>query len=82
MVFRITVAFPLSAGRIVISELFLRFLSVALSVLVVISGFGGTFMILTVSCLASSALSTGRNCTAFLTPVSKSSIGTLRGVTA
>ena len=65
------------------SELFLRFLSVALSVLVKLSlGLEALFMILTVSCLASSALSTGRDCTAFSTPASKSSIGTLRGVTA
>jgi len=40
------------------------------------------FIILTVSCLASSVSSTGRDCTAFSTPPKMSSIGTERGVTA
>jgi len=39
------------------------------------------FIILTVSCLASSAISTGRDCTAFSTPGKTSSIGIQRGVT-
>ena len=39
-------------------------------------------MILTVSCLASSAVSTGNDCTAFSTLASMSSIGMDRGVTA
>ena len=37
MVLRMTVAFPLSAGKMVSSELFLRFLSAVLSVLVRLS---------------------------------------------
>ena len=76
-------ALPLSAGKMVSSELFLRFLSAALSVLVrLFLGLEALFMILIVSCLTSSALSTGRGCTAFSTPVSKSSMGMLCGVTA
>ena len=76
-------ALPLSAGKMVSSELFLRFLSAALSVLVRLSlGLEALLKILIVSCLTSSALSTGRDCTAFSTPVSKSSMGILRGVTA
>ena len=54
-----------------------------LSVLVRLSlGLGEFFIILTVSCVASSAVSTGSDLTAFSTPVRMSSIGVYRGVTA
>ena len=76
-------AFPLSAGKIVSSEMFLRFLSAALSVLVKLSlGLEALLMILIVSSLTSSAHSTGSDCTAFSTPVNKSSMRMLLGVTA
>jgi len=76
-------ALPLSASRMVRSELFLRVLSAAVSVLFRLPlGLEALFMILTVSYLASSAFSTGKDRTAFSTPVDISSIGTLRGVTA
>jgi hypothetical protein len=55
-------------GITLIHWLFLRFLSAVLSVLVRLSlGLEALFMILTFSCLASSALSTGRDRTAFST---------------
>jgi hypothetical protein len=44
-------------------------------------GLEALFIILTVSCLAS-AISTGRDCTAFSAPANISSVGMLRGVTA
>ena len=54
-----------------------------LSVLVRLSlGLGEFFIILTVSCVASSAVSTGSDCTAFSTPAKMSSVGMYRGVTA
>jgi hypothetical protein len=54
-----------------------------LSALVQLSlGLEELFIILTVSCLASSAISTGRDCTAFSIPAKMSSIGIVRGVTA
>ena len=81
--FSITVALPLSAGRMVMLVFCFKFFSAALSVLVKLSlGFEEFLMILTVSCLASSAVSTGSDCTAFSTLARMSSIGVDRGVTA
>ena len=81
--FKITVALPLSAGRMVRFMFFFREHNASLSALVRLSlGLEGLFMILTVSCLASSAFSSGRNCIAFLTPARISSIGVMHGVTA
>ena len=82
--FRTTIAFPLSAGSMVSSMLFLRLFSAALSVLLKLS-LGREeffFRILTVSCLVSSAISSGRDSTAFSIPVSMSLMGVERGVTA
>ena len=60
--FSTTIAFPLSAGRMVRSVLSFRVFSAALSVFFRLSlGREELFMILTVSCLASSAISTGRD---------------------
>jgi len=82
-VLRITVALPLSAGRMVRLVFSFKLFSAALSALVRLSlGIGEFFIILTVSCLASSAVSTGSDLTAFSTPVRMSSIGVYRGVTA
>ena len=83
MVFLITVAFPLSAARMVRSVFFLNERSAVLSVLVRLSvGLLARLMILTYSCLASSAIYEGSDLMAFSTPVSRSSMGGLRGVTA
>ena len=83
MVLRITVALPLYAGRMVSWVLSFNVLSAILSflvrlflVLVVV------LMILTESCLASSACSTGKDRTAFSIPARTSSIGGARGATA
>jgi hypothetical protein len=55
------------------SEFFFKVLGASLSALVKLSlGLEELFIILTVSCLASSAISTGRNCTAFATPAKMS----------
>ena len=76
-------ALPLSAGRMVRFTLSFRVFSAALSVFFRLSlGRDGFFKILTVSCLASSALSTGKDRIAFSTPVRMSSMGVARGVTA
>ena len=69
-------AFPLSAGRMVRFTLSFRVFSAALSVLFRLSlGRDEFFRILTVSCLASSAFSTGKDRIAFSTPVRMSSMG-------
>ena len=81
--FKITVALPLSFGKIVRSVFFFMERNASLWALVRLSlGLEELFMILTVSSLASSAVSSGRNCIAFSTPARISSIGVLRGVTA
>ena len=78
-----TIALPLSAGRMVRFMLSLRVFSAALSVFLKLSlGHEELFVILTVSCLASSAISTDRDSTAFSTPASMSSIGVEHGATA
>jgi len=62
---------------------FFRVFNAVLSVLVKMSlDLEELFIILTVSYLASSAISTGSDCTAFSTPAKMSSIGTERGITA
>jgi hypothetical protein len=64
------VVFPLSAGRMVSLVFCLRFCRASLSFLVRFSlGRTEFFIILTVSCLASSAFSTGRGFITFSTPV-------------
>ena len=81
--FRITVALLLSAGRMVRLEFSFKLFSAALSVFVKLSlGLWEFIIILTVSCLASSAVSIGRDYTAFSTPANMSSIGVCRGVKA
>ena len=66
---RITVALPLSAGRMVSSVFFFKVLSASLSALIKLSlGLEELFIILTVSCLASSTIFTGTDCTAFSNP--------------
>ena len=80
---RISVALPLSAGRMVRFVFFFRVFNTVLSVLVKFSlGLEELFIILMVSWLASSAISTGRNFTAFSTPAKMPSIDIERGVTA
>jgi len=71
----------LSAGRTVRSVFFFKFLSASLSALVKLSLGLELFVILMVSSLAS-AISTGRDCTAFSTPAKMTSIGIVCGVTA
>ena len=79
----ITVAFPLPAARMVRSVFFLNDRSAVLSVLVRLSvGLFARLMILTDPYLASSAISEGSDLMAFSTPVSRSSMGGMRGVTA
>jgi hypothetical protein len=69
----------LSAGRMVGLVFSFKLFSAALSVLVRLSlGLWEFFIILTVSCLASSAFSIGSDLTAFSTPVRMSSIGWTR----
>ena len=78
----ITVAFPLSAGRMLRFSLFFMVFIAALSVLFrLYLGRGGFFKILTI-CLASSAFSIGKDDIAFSTPVRMSSMGVDCGVTA
>jgi len=78
-----TVALPLSAGRMLRWVLFFSVLSAALSVLVRLSlVLEAVLIILTVSCLASSAFSTGKVKTAFSTLARISSMGTARAATA
>ena len=82
IVLRNAVALPLSAGRMVRLVFFFRVFNAALSVPVNLSlGLVELFIILTVSYLASSAISTDMDCTVFSTPAKMSSIGTERGVT-
>jgi hypothetical protein len=73
----------LSAGRMVRFTLSFRVFSAALSVFLKLClGREEFFIILTVSCLTSSAISTDRDSTAFSTPARMSSMGVERGVTA
>ena len=74
------VALPLSVGRMERLVLFFKVFSVSLSALVKLSlGLEKLFIILTVSCLAYSAISTDRDSTALST---SASIGIVHGVTA
>jgi hypothetical protein len=64
------------------SVFFFKVLDASLSALVKFSmGLEELFIILNVSYLASSAISTGRDCNAFSNPAKMSSIGIVRGVT-
>ena len=77
-----TVAFSLSAGRIVSFVLTLSALNAELSVFVKLYlGRGELYIILKVSCMATSTISTGRESTAFSTPARMSSLVVVHGVT-
>jgi hypothetical protein len=79
----ITVAFPLYAGNMVSSLFPLIVRSASFSALFrLCAGLEAFFIILTVSCLASSACSTGRFRMAFSIPANVSSIGLVLGVMA
>ena len=83
MVLRITVALPLSSGRMVRWVLSFSVLSAILSFLVRLSlVLIVVLMILTDSCLASSVFSTGKDRTALPIPTRISSMGVARGATA
>ena len=78
-----SVALPLSARRIVRSVFFRRSPSALLSVPVKLPfGLEESLSILTVSCLASSAISTGSDLTAFYTPVRISCMGKIARATS
>ena len=67
---------PLFAGRMARSVFFFKVRNASLSAFVKLSlGLEELFIFLRVSCLASSTISTGRDCTALSTPIQHSEHG-------